>query len=57
VRSDYQIVLANPNYRQKLGANLPTDYFDTVGQLVKQDQQPIGNDSNDSRQLEEYMPD
>lgn len=31
VRSDFTIILANPAYRQKLGVNLPTDYFDTVG--------------------------
>jgi hypothetical protein len=31
VRSDFTVILANPAYRQKLGMNLPTDYFDQVG--------------------------
>jgi hypothetical protein len=31
VRSDFTVILANPAYRQKLGMNLPTDYFDLVG--------------------------
>ena len=31
VRSDYQIVLANPAYRQKLGETLSEDYFDQIG--------------------------